>query len=123
MSLSETGVLHGVRGCRTVQGGPSRVRSDLPASTPARGVAMDGERRHGLEGSARAGSGEAPLLHSDHASTEPVGDVELLLRVNTVETRHLFIPAFIRTGGNSDRKSTRLNSSHVSISYAVFCLK
>src|SRR5699024_11934307 len=24
---------------------------------------------------------------------------------------------------NTDRKSTRLNSSHVSISYAVFCLK
>src|SRR5438876_8831004 len=26
-------------------------------------------------------------------------------------------------GGNRDRKSTRLNSSHPSISYAVFCLK
>src|SRR5438309_4092208 len=26
-------------------------------------------------------------------------------------------------GGGSDRKSTRLNSSHSSISYAVFCLK
>src|SRR5437868_15283336 len=26
-------------------------------------------------------------------------------------------------GVNGDRKSTRLNSSHVSISYAVFCLK
>src|SRR5690554_7688455 len=26
-------------------------------------------------------------------------------------------------GGASDRKSTRLNSSHVRISYAVFCLK
>src|SRR5690606_40823374 len=25
--------------------------------------------------------------------------------------------------GNKDRKSTRLNSSHVKISYAVFCLK
>src|SRR5690606_40301912 len=25
--------------------------------------------------------------------------------------------------GNVDRKSTRLNSSHVKISYAVFCLK
>src|SRR5690348_18107669 len=25
--------------------------------------------------------------------------------------------------GNQDRKSTRLNSSHPSISYAVFCLK
>src|SRR5207249_10743605 len=28
-----------------------------------------------------------------------------------------------RNGQNGDRKSTRLNSSHVSISYAVFCLK
>src|SRR5215208_4357599 len=26
-------------------------------------------------------------------------------------------------GGEQDRKSTRLNSSHVAISYAVFCLK
>src|SRR5207302_7103236 len=26
-------------------------------------------------------------------------------------------------GGRADRKSTRLNSSHVKISYAVFCLK
>src|SRR5690242_21597112 len=26
-------------------------------------------------------------------------------------------------GGRGDRKSTRLNSSHMSISYAVFCLK
>src|SRR5690349_23202322 len=26
-------------------------------------------------------------------------------------------------GGHPDRKSTRLNSSHVEISYAVFCLK
>src|SRR5438874_10590038 len=26
-------------------------------------------------------------------------------------------------GGQADRKSTRLNSSHVEISYAVFCLK
>src|SRR5690606_39935252 len=28
-----------------------------------------------------------------------------------------------RTGARKDRKSTRLNSSHVKISYAVFCLK
>src|SRR5438067_12156785 len=28
-----------------------------------------------------------------------------------------------RFGAEKDRKSTRLNSSHVSISYAVFCLK
>src|SRR5690625_6292120 len=28
-----------------------------------------------------------------------------------------------RVRGTGDRKSTRLNSSHVAISYAVFCLK
>src|SRR5690242_21409036 len=28
-----------------------------------------------------------------------------------------------KTLGEQDRKSTRLNSSHMSISYAVFCLK
>src|SRR6266540_4510576 len=28
-----------------------------------------------------------------------------------------------RNGGRKDRKSTRLNSSHITISYAVFCLK
>src|SRR5437660_3272291 len=28
-----------------------------------------------------------------------------------------------RLHGSQDRKSTRLNSSHVAISYAVFCLK
>src|SRR5947209_20001270 len=28
-----------------------------------------------------------------------------------------------RAAGHSDRKSTRLNSSHANISYAVFCLK
>src|SRR3712207_9003396 len=27
------------------------------------------------------------------------------------------------SGGEEDRKSTRLNSSHANISYAVFCLK
>src|SRR5258705_257615 len=29
----------------------------------------------------------------------------------------------IRTSAKPDRKSTRLNSSHLGISYAVFCLK
>src|SRR2546430_7588040 len=32
-------------------------------------------------------------------------------------------PAEALRGGRGDRKSTRLNSSHSQISYAVFCLK
>src|SRR5690606_28798702 len=31
--------------------------------------------------------------------------------------------AIVRKEADADRKSTRLNSSHVKISYAVFCLK
>src|SRR5438034_6331598 len=33
------------------------------------------------------------------------------------------LPAFLNQGNRLDRKSTRLNSSHTVISYAVFCLK
>src|SRR5947209_8940038 len=32
-------------------------------------------------------------------------------------------PVGLGTGRHQDRKSTRLNSSHANISYAVFCLK
>src|SRR5699024_12303161 len=39
------------------------------------------------------------------------------------ETRRRAIVITPWKTGNRDRKSTRLNSSHVSISYAVFCLK
>src|SRR5690625_7819520 len=35
--------------------------------------------------------------------------------------RHLL--PLVQATGRRDRKSTRLNSSHVAISYAVFCLK
>src|SRR5690606_40006518 len=55
----------------------------------------------------------------------------------TVENKRLIVDSYIKyrinnvenyykaTGGDEvvDRKSTRLNSSHVKISYAVFCLK
>src|SRR5438034_8278461 len=34
-----------------------------------------------------------------------------------------FVPPSHVPGGDLDRKSTRLNSSHTVISYAVFCLK
>src|SRR5207253_9520575 len=38
------------------------------------------------------------------------------------DERWAVLSAVIQVGG-ADRKSTRLNSSHVAISYAVFCLK
>src|SRR5207302_4391062 len=43
----------------------------------------------------------------------------------TLEALAMGVPAIVssRCGAAEDRKSTRLNSSHVKISYAVFCLK
>src|SRR3712207_8712147 len=56
------------------------------------------------------------------SSTESVA----LDKINTVAlTRVVTQPEAYRTGSEDvqDRKSTRLNSSHANISYAVFCLK
>src|SRR5207302_11090634 len=41
----------------------------------------------------------------------------------SLQTNFVFIGEFNRGSWRQDRKSTRLNSSHVKISYAVFCLK
>src|SRR3712207_9017849 len=55
------------------------------------------------------------LFRSHHGEQRPKG---LLL-----EDAHLLGPALDDRRGPEDRKSTRLNSSHANISYAVFCLK
>src|SRR3712207_1579534 len=54
----------------------------------------------------------------------PRGD-ELTARLSSVlEVVYLiFNEGYSATAGDEDRKSTRLNSSHANISYAVFCLK
>src|SRR5690348_18128600 len=44
-------------------------------------------------------------------------------RVCALFGREIKGESFTSFWGDSDRKSTRLNSSHPSISYAVFCLK
>src|SRR5688500_20305482 len=47
----------------------------------------------------------------------------LFLYVLFRETYGYFYSSLLLTPGTADRKSTRLNSSHLVISYAVFCLK
>src|SRR5690625_7079361 len=54
---------------------------------------------------------------SPEIAIEIVSDIEsVVVNTKTVVTIKNNTP-------NTDRKSTRLNSSHVAISYAVFCLK
>src|SRR5207249_6762039 len=71
--------------------------------SPARGARGD----RGPHASHRRGAaGEGTAQHPIHRSVGGLGP-----------------PAPDRRDPGLDRKSTRLNSSHVSISYAVFCLK
>src|SRR3712207_8349159 len=67
---------------------------------------LDGGRGGAALGAAGAGAALAPL-----ARRAPAGPLAL---------RHRGLPPELPAG---DRKSTRLNSSHANISYAVFCLK
>src|SRR5947209_11807500 len=55
--------------------------------------------------------------------------ISVLARIDQCRGCHYFDPTFVPDGrllaivkDGSDRKSTRLNSSHANISYAVFCL-
>src|SRR2546427_4338436 len=67
----------------------------------------------------------------DAVSRQPLEDLGGRVPVVVVPTdadhglarRELVQPFVRRRGTTTDRKSTRLNSSHSQISYAVFCLK
>src|SRR5690625_5662952 len=57
--------------------------------------------------------GQAPAV------AEGVGPLQDAFDLDVLKT----LDAIVTCQGGEDRKSTRLNSSHVAISYAVFCLK
>src|SRR5207244_13425239 len=53
----------------------------------------------------------------------PHCDGQVLVSYDMLGLFDTFVPKFVRQYAQLDRKSTRLNSSHQIISYAVFCLK
>src|SRR3712207_8590989 len=54
---------------------------------------------------------------------EPSETLATLPSLKTFEPWGPVLPSWLETPPVGDRKSTRLNSSHANISYAVFCLK
>src|SRR5256884_6765365 len=52
-----------------------------------------------------------------------LGDEDIVRPRDVLAQKHALADARIVLGETPDRKSTRLNSSHGYISYAVFCLK
>src|SRR5688500_6194938 len=86
----------------------ARLRRDSDASTWTEDSVLDSARSISLS---PVENGFVPLLNGRPADDEMRGDA-VTHRVSTVAK----MPRV-------DRKSTRLNSSHLVISYAVFCLK
>src|SRR5690606_13430182 len=92
------------------------VRPDLPTASPPSAAAVRVTRPTGYSGSTSGSSSSATA-----ASTVCVTPASNGTSAASVPTRSSGAPP--PSAGPGDRKSTRLNSSHVKISYAVFCLK
>src|SRR2546430_12844013 len=65
---------------------------------------------------------DALPISGTHGKSTTTALVWSALRAGNVDAS-LICGAVLRGLGSKDRKSTRLNSSHSQISYAVFCLK
>src|SRR5690349_24857672 len=55
--------------------------------------------------------------------TRPTPSATIVTKLKKRVSSTVAVPPSREAGGAGDRKSTRLNSSHVESSYAVFCLK
>src|SRR3712207_8016514 len=68
--------------------------------------------------------GQQPALLQHVAQMRGARRGQTVLVAGAPERRHVYgRPRAGAEGEGADRKSTRLNSSHANISYAVFCLK
>src|SRR2546426_1687659 len=76
-------------------------------------------------GPAYPGTGITAYRNVSSACSDPTKGAEFdgILQVDGETNQYTFTVAGCDNGPAGDRKSTRLNSSHLVISYAVFCLK
>src|SRR5690606_40282298 len=70
----------------------------------------------------RSSSNKELIYHTLNGDPQYMRNDDQFLRTR-FETGLSFIYRPVHSSSYRDRKSTRLNSSHVKISYAVFCLK
>src|SRR5690606_39855917 len=89
---------------------PTRRSSDLQIKNPLQTILLHAE-----------------MLEDGTLASDPIARQEICEAIVTEATRMTDLladlSAYASGGQRRDRKSTRLNSSHVKISYAVFSLK
>src|SRR5215813_6043775 len=95
-----------------------RVRERHLADEPAEAPGSEGKCLSSgpYHGQSLLGAGRKGLIIEVDAD-DPATPCHHLLELGAAPATHVY------DTGRRDRKSTRLNSSHVRISYAVFCLK
>src|SRR5690606_39988525 len=104
-------VVRSARAHRALRSFPTRRSSDL--DVPAVAIGVGG----------RVGECQLAELACNADLRRPGADRLPDDRVAGVVLFRAISQDFAQSAGFVDRKSTRLNSSHVKISYAVFCLK
>src|SRR5690348_3241988 len=80
------------------------------------------EHKVGLDRVANWGNHSLLLVHREGDGEVEVHDTQVDV-INVISGEGTLLVGGTLSDGHTDRKSTRLNSSHPSISYAVFCLK
>src|SRR5207244_5950199 len=106
---------------RDALAGPPSHRGDGGGRAARRCDAMTA--RELLRAMARELPGQPPVIPADAALDVPCTGVAYDSRKVTHGSVFVALPGQKADGAQLDRKSTRLNSSHQIISYAVFCLK
>src|SRR5437868_9751139 len=106
-------------------GGPDRSeRDDRLVQELRRALGDVRASRADLPDLELASARRVPHAHDPSGRLDPVSGVERREELHRlVRTEQAFVAVVAHRELGEDRKSTRLNSSHVSISYAVFCLK
>src|SRR5690606_10051145 len=98
---------------------------DVQSVNPGDVVRVRPGERIGLDGEVISGSStvnQAPITGESLPVEKRIGDQVFAGTINEAGSLEFRVSAAARDT-TLDRKSTRLNSSHVKISYAVFCLK
>src|SRR5690606_37906599 len=115
-----------------------RSRRDVLFAATALAVGMTATGSRATASTSASKASFPPVVHhvffwlknpdSSEDLAKLLAGLRTLAGIDTVRGIHIGVPADteqrgVVDGSYRDRKSTRLNSSHVKISYAVFCLK
>src|SRR2546426_8855621 len=84
---------------------------------------MSGGTRNGSSSTTRSSSANRVLITSALNSVPTATNPTVASAITATSGSNTRPTGTLKNSTNRDRKSTRLNSSHLVISYAVFCLK